>query len=94
MRIKDKVFLVTGAGSGLGAAVTRMFAREGASVLAIDVNDAAGERLASEMGSAVRFQRADVTSEADGAAAIKFARKAFGHIHGLVNCAGVAPGER
>jgi NAD(P)-dependent dehydrogenase (short-subunit alcohol dehydrogenase family) len=94
MRIKDKVFLVTGAGSGLGAAVTRMFAREGASVLAIDVNVAAGEGLASEMGSAVRFQRADVTSEADGAAAIKFARKAFGHIHGLVNCAGVAPGEK
>ncbi|MGO4560207.1 3-hydroxyacyl-CoA dehydrogenase [Mesorhizobium sp. 2RAF21] len=94
MQIKDKVFLVTGASSGLGAAVTRMFADEGANVLAIDVNAAAGEKIAAELGGSVRFQRADVTSEADGAAAVNLAKSTFGHIHGLVNCAGVAPGER
>ncbi|TPK73616.1 3-hydroxyacyl-CoA dehydrogenase [Mesorhizobium sp. B2-4-15] len=94
MRVRDKVFLVTGAGSGLGAAVTRMFAAEGANVLAIDVNAAAGEKVAAELGDTVRFQRADVTSEADGLAAVGLARNAFGHIHGLVNCAGVAPGEK
>ncbi|MEO5760633.1 MAG: 3-hydroxyacyl-CoA dehydrogenase [Mesorhizobium sp.] len=94
MRIKDKIFLVTGAGSGLGAAVTRMFAAEGANVLAIDVNAAAGEKVAAELGGTVRFQRADVTSEADGLAAVDRAQNAFGHIHGLVNCAGVAPGEK
>ncbi|AZO41910.1 3-hydroxyacyl-CoA dehydrogenase [Mesorhizobium sp. M7D.F.Ca.US.005.01.1.1] len=90
MRIKDKVFLVTGAGSGLGAAVARMFAAEGANVLAIDLNAAAGEKVAAELGSAVRFHRADVTSEA----AVDLATKMFGRIHGLVNCAGIAPGEK
>ncbi len=94
MQLKDRVFLVTGAGSGLGAAVTRMFASEGAKVVGIDINSAAGEQLAEELGDAVRFQRADVTSEADGEAAIAFTKTTFGHIHGLVNCAGVAPGER
>ncbi|MET2828514.1 3-hydroxyacyl-CoA dehydrogenase [Mesorhizobium shangrilense] len=94
MRIKDSVFLVTGSGSGLGAAVARMFAAEGANVLAIDVNAAAGEKVAAELGSAVRFHRADVTSEIDGIAAIDVATNTFGRIHGLVNCAGIAPGEK
>lgn len=94
MRIKDKVFLVTGAGSGLGAAVARMFADEGANVLAMDINAEAGEKIAAELGGSARFQRADVTSEADCIAAMDFAERTFGHIHGLVNCAGVAPGEK
>lgn len=94
MRIKDKVFLVTGAGSGLGAAVARMFAAEGANVLAIDVNAATGEKVAAELGSAVRFHRADVASETDGIAAVDLATNTFGAIHGLVNCAGIAPGEK
>jgi NAD(P)-dependent dehydrogenase (short-subunit alcohol dehydrogenase family) len=95
MQIKDKVFLITGAGSGLGAAVARMLADEGASVLAIDVNAEAGEKTVAELGSSkARFHRADVTSEADGVAAMKYAEDIFGGIHGLVNCAGIAPGER
>ena len=94
MQIKDKVCLVTGAGSGLGAAVARMLADEGASVLAIDMNIAAGEKTAADLGSKARFHRADVTSEADGIAVMKYAEDNFGGIHGLVNCAGIAPGER
>jgi len=94
MQIKDKVFLVTGAGSGLGAAVARMLTDEGASVLAIDVNASAGEKTAAELGGKARFFRADVTSEADGLAAVRHAEEMFGGIHGLVNCAGIAPGER
>lgn len=94
MQIKDHVFLVTGAGSGLGAAVSRMLVGEGAKVVGVDINEAAGAATAAELGEAFRFQKADVTSDADGQAAVALAKAAFGHVHGLVNCAGVAPGEK
>ena len=94
MQISDRVFIVTGAGSGLGAAVTRMLVAGGGKVVGIDVNAAAGEAIAAELGGAVRFVKGDVTSEADGIAAVTLAKEAFGHLHGLVNCAGVAPGEK
>ena len=94
MEIKDRVFVVTGAGSGLGAAVTRMLAGEGANVLGIDVNAAAGQELSDALGPNVHFVKADVTSEAEAGAALARAEQVFGHIHGLVNCAGIAPGEK
>ena len=94
MQIRDHVFLVTGGGSGLGAAVVRHLAADGARVVIADVNRAAGEAVAAELGDAVRFIATDVTSEADGAAAVKLALDRFGRLHGLVNCAGVAPGEK
>ncbi len=94
MELKSRVFVVTGASSGLGAAVTRMLAAEGASVLGLDVNGSAGETLAAELGENVRFRQADVTSEADASAALAYAKEVFGHVNGLVNCAGIAPGEK
>ncbi|ABS69884.1 short-chain dehydrogenase/reductase SDR [Xanthobacter versatilis] len=94
MKIDGRVFIVTGAGSGLGAAVSRMLVGEGARVVIVDINAEAGSAVAAELGDSARFQRADVTSEADGLAAVALAREAFGHVHGLVNCAGVAPGEK
>lgn len=94
MELKSRVFVVTGTSSGLGAAVARMLVGRGASVLGLDVNAAAGEKLAAELGAAMRFRTADVASEADVRAALSFARDVFGHVHGLVNCAGVAPGEK
>lgn len=50
MQIRDRVFVVTGAASGLGAAVARMVVAEGGSVVAVDLNRAAGEALAGELG--------------------------------------------
>ncbi|MBW9064888.1 3-hydroxyacyl-CoA dehydrogenase [Rhizobium herbae] len=95
MLIPGKVFVVTGGASGLGAAVARMLVEAEARVIIADVKLEAGERMSAELGAAsARFARTDVTSEADGLAAVNAALEAFGHLHGLVNCAGIAPGEK
>lgn len=94
MLIRGKTFVVTGGGSGLGAAVARMLAGEGAHVVIADVNAEAGAAIAHELGTAAAFIRTDVTQEKDGQATIDLALERFGHLHGLVNCAGVAPGEK
>ncbi len=93
MQIDGSVFLITGGASGLGAATTRMFAAAGARVVIADVNAAAGEALAAELGAVARFVRTDVTQEPDGQAAVA-AAAAMGGLHGLANCAGIAHGER
>jgi NAD(P)-dependent dehydrogenase (short-subunit alcohol dehydrogenase family) len=94
MDIRDKVFIVTGGGSGLGAAVAAMLVGNGVRVVVADINAQAGAKIASELGPAAKFVRADVASEADGADVVAVAGNTFGHLHGLVNCAGVAPGEK
>ncbi|MBE0632569.1 MAG: SDR family NAD(P)-dependent oxidoreductase, partial [Burkholderia vietnamiensis] len=90
MNIKDRVFMITGAGSGLGAAVARMVVEQGGKAVLLDVNDEAGASLARELGAAARFVKTDVTSETDGQAAVAAALHAFSRIDALVNCAGVA----
>ena len=94
MKIANHVFVVTGAASGLGAAVARLLVSEGASVVIADLNQSAGELIAADLGSAARFALTDVTSEDDAKSAIALALHAFGHVHGLVNCAGIAPAEK
>lgn len=94
MRVEDKVFLVTGAGSGLGMAVCRMAVGAGARVVALDVNAQAGEAAAAELGTAAHFIRCDVTSGEEGETAVAAALEAFGRVDVAVNCAGIAPGEK
>ena len=94
MQVSSHVFIVTGGGSGLGAAVARALVADGAKVVLCDVNVSAGVALAAELGNSARFIQTDVTSEADGKAAVAYALDSFGHLHGLINCAGVAPGEK
>ena len=94
MQLKDKVFVVTGGGSGLGAETARGLVAAGAKVLLADVNQAAGEAMAAELGAAAKFDATDVTNEASATQAIQTAISALGGIHGLVNCAGVAPAEK
>jgi NAD(P)-dependent dehydrogenase (short-subunit alcohol dehydrogenase family) len=87
MQIKNSVFLVTGGASGLGAATARMAAEGGGKVVIADLNTDLGEKLAKELGG--RFARTDVSSEADGKAAVALALKEFGGLQVLVNCAGI-----
>jgi NAD(P)-dependent dehydrogenase (short-subunit alcohol dehydrogenase family) len=93
MQIQNHVFLVTGASSGLGAATAAMLVANGGKVVLADVSDA-GESVAKRLGPNARFVRTDVTDEASTQAAVQLCVSTFGGIHGLVNCAGVAPGER
>jgi NAD(P)-dependent dehydrogenase (short-subunit alcohol dehydrogenase family) len=94
MQINSKVFLVTGAGSGLGAATARALAEAGAKVVLADLNREAGEKLAAELGASALFVETDVASESSAINAIQTAISTFGGLHGLVNCAGVAPAEK
>ncbi len=93
MKIQDNAFIVAGGGSGLGAATARMLVAAGGKVVIADVNPA-GEAIAKELGANARFIRTDVTDEASTQAAVDLCVSAFGAIHGAINCAGVAPGER
>jgi len=92
MQIKNSVFLVTGGASGLGAATARMAAENGGKVVIADLQPETGDKLARELNG--RFIKTDVTSEADGKAAVALALKDFGGLHVLVNCAGIALAER
>lgn len=94
MEIANRSFVVTGAGSGLGAAVAARLVAEGGKVLIVDLNEEAGRTQAEALGGNARFLRTDVTLEPDGKAAIADAAEAFGGLDGLVNCAGIAPGEK
>ena len=94
MQVKNSVFLVTGGASGLGAATVRMAVENGGKAVIADMQADAGEKLARELGAAVRFARTDVTAEADGKAAVDLALKEFGGVQVLVNCAGIAIAEK
>jgi len=91
MDIKGKVFIVTGGASGLGEGTARMFAREGASVVIADLQEARGAALAAELGGA--FVKCDVSQEDDGRRVVAKARE-LGKLMGLVNCAGIAPAAK
>ena len=87
MDIQGNVFIVTGGASGLGAGTARMIAEAGGKVVIADLNEAAGNALAQELGGA--FVKCDVASEIDGQAVVA-AAQALGRVAGLVNCAGIA----
>ncbi|UCO96045.1 3-hydroxyacyl-CoA dehydrogenase [Metapseudomonas lalkuanensis] len=94
MRIENSVFLVTGGSSGLGLATARELVGQGGKVVLVDINADAGNARAEELGANARFVKADITREEDARAAVAAAVEAFGGLHGLVNCAGVAPAEK
>ena len=94
MEIKSHTFLVTGGASGLGAGCARLLASLGANVVIADLNDAAGESFARELGPAARFAKTDVTNAEQVQAAIAVATSQFGRLDGAINCAGIVGAGR
>jgi NAD(P)-dependent dehydrogenase (short-subunit alcohol dehydrogenase family) len=93
VEIKGRTALVTGGGSGLGAATARMVTEQGGSVVVADVDRERGQRVAAELGERARFVPTDVTDEASVGAAVAAALE-LGGLHVAVSCAGIAPAER
>ena len=93
MRLENKVALITGGASGMGASMARIFAREGAKVAVTDMLEEEGRQVAAEItqanGAAI-FHKLDVTSEAEWRAAIDATLAAFGRLDILVNDAGIS----
>ncbi|MBL0076810.1 MAG: 3-hydroxyacyl-CoA dehydrogenase [Rhodocyclaceae bacterium] len=94
MQIANKVFIITGGASGLGAATARRLLEAGGKVVMADLNQAAGDALATELGANAVFSLTNVSDEASAQACVALALSRFGGLHGLVNCAGVGPAEK
>jgi NAD(P)-dependent dehydrogenase (short-subunit alcohol dehydrogenase family) len=89
MKINQTRAFITGGVSGLGLSVARHFVSAGGQAVLLDINDAAGAAAEQELGSAVKYIKADVTSEASIEAAVQAAVEFMGGINVAVNCAGV-----
>src|SRR5919106_573322 len=94
LQVGESTFFITGGGSGLGAATARLFAENGAHVALADVDEEAGEQMASQIGSAAKFVRTDVTDEESVQDALDSVVEIFGSLNGAVNCAGIGPAAK
>jgi len=88
MRLKDKVALITGAGSGIGRASALLFANEGAMVVCVDVNEKAAAETAAMIKNALAV-KADVSKAADCENMVAAAEKKFGRLNVMFNNAGI-----
>ncbi len=94
MRLQKTVAIVTGGGSGMGAAIAETYAREGAHVAVVDVDGAAAKKVAAKIGNAAMALQCDVTKRSDIDAAVVETASKFGGLNVLVNNAGVAHANR
>lgn len=92
MRLKDKTALITGASSGIGRETALLFAQQGASITAVDINDSGGKEtveLIQQAGGKAIFVKADVSKADDCKNMIEKTESAFGELHILFNNAGI-----
>ncbi|KAJ5089092.1 hypothetical protein N7532_007776 [Penicillium argentinense] len=87
-RLQGKVAIVTGGGSGFGAAIARRFGEEGAKVIVADINVEGGEKVAAQNPANLVFQRTDVTQDDAWKTVTDLAFSKFGRLDVLVNNAG------
>jgi 3-oxoacyl-[acyl-carrier protein] reductase len=90
MRLRETIAIVTGGGSGMGAAIAETYAREGAHVAVVDVDGDAARRVAAKIGNLAIAIKCDVTKRSDIDAAVVETASKFGGLSVLVNNAGVA----
>lgn len=94
MQLDNNTFMITGGASGLGAAAARLLVDAGARVALVDLNQDALQQRVTELGDSARAYPADIADEQQAAEAVTAAQRDFGALHGLINCAGIAPGEK
>jgi 3-oxoacyl-[acyl-carrier protein] reductase len=93
VRLRDKVAIITGSGSGFGEAFAHRFAAEGARIVGVDINAENGQRVAEAVAAAggeIRFIEADVGESADVEAAVELAVSSFGGVDAVLNNAGIS----
>jgi meso-butanediol dehydrogenase/(S,S)-butanediol dehydrogenase/diacetyl reductase len=84
-KLDNRIAVITGAGSGIGAATARLFAAEGAQVVIADIDEAGGEKVAAELGSAGAFCKTDVRNPSQVEAMVKFTVDRFGRLDVIHN---------
>lgn len=94
MKIAGTGIVITGGASGIGRAVARAMAEKGGRIAIFDLNEAAGQEMARELGSGALFAQVNVADESSVAAGIAKTMSAFGAIHICVNCAGIGSAHK
>ena len=94
MHLHERTVLITGGGSGLGAATAHAFVEAGANAVLADINETAGTAMAESLGERAVFVPTDVTDAAHVQNALDTAGNRFGGLHGVVNCAGIVLGRK
>ncbi|OTG83045.1 3-hydroxyacyl-CoA dehydrogenase [Acinetobacter sp. ANC 4648] len=94
MNITGKVFVVTGGASGLGAATATYLVDKGAKVIMVDMNQALGQEMQSQLGDNAKFVALDVTDEISVQQFFKDVEQEYGQLNGLINCAGIGPSAK